>query len=116
MSVQSVARRLAAAIRQAMPAADVSVQHCRRPWGASSYVHVTFAGRWRTMRAKARVSDHGVGLRRMMSDSCSLWLAKNATPASWEAWLCGLQRDYAACGGRLGEGGPMLAMMEGEGA
>lgn len=99
MGVRSKARRLAAACRRAMPGARVEIDHSRAPWGRSSYVIVWYAqGR---LRAKARVSDHGIGMYRYATDWCSLYLADDSKPAAWAYWLADLTKQYQDLGGPM---------------
>lgn len=72
-------------VRDALPGAHISVQRSDLPHGRSRYVYITLEpGQW---PLKVRISDHGVGMRRAMSGTESLYLHHLAKPAHWAVWL-----------------------------
>ena len=84
-----------ASVREALPAAGVSVARSRSGAGRSNYVYLDLGG---VRPLKVRISDHPVGMRRALYGDEALFLAAGARPAAWAVFLGGLVRLSAARG------------------
>lgn len=96
-AIDKTTKLFVASVKEAVPAAYVSVQRSVARQGSSNYVYISIVG---CRSLKVRISDHPVGMRRAIHGEEDLFMHHLAKPSSWAVWVSQLPRRCMVTGMR----------------